>query len=57
MAAWLFEVFGKKYRLERITELRRVGDMDDFKGKGLDQHELTFAGEGHVLIIAQEIFE
>ena len=37
--------------------MRRVGDMDDFKGKGLDQHELTFAGEGHVLIIAQESVE
>ena len=57
VAAWLFEVFGKKYRLGRITELRSVGDIVDFKGKGLDQHELTFAGEGHVLVIAQESFE
>ena len=54
VAKWLFNVFGKNYRLGRIIEPRIIGKTDNYAGKSFENQQISFASEGQILIVNQE---
>ena len=54
---WLENVFGKKYRLGKLQESRNIGKIEEFKASKFKDQELSFASEGHFLIVSEASME
>lgn len=55
---WLKSVFGKEYRLCKIVKQRRLNGNTDYDEKiWKDEHKLSFACEGQLLVVSQESYD